>query len=189
VSFTASTSAPPQAVMCTTDSECALSENCVGGVCTAKPGTSGGTSGSTSGGTNGGTSGGTSGGSSGATSSGTSGGTNGGTGLAVVPNGAPCTDSSQCLSGICAESGGQHFCTVQCDPQLASSCPSTMSCVDTGGKHLRQDFYCQLADGGSSSGCSATGRTPHRSALGLGLLLVAALTGLRRARVRVRSHG
>jgi Bacterial Ig domain len=69
--------------------------------------------------------------------------------------GASCTDNSQCANGLCASIGNQSFCTQQCDPTDATSCPKNMKCVADSGGH-----YCEPSGNGdngtSSGGCSTT---------------------------------
>jgi len=124
----------------------------------------GGGGGGGSGGGGGGSGGGSgSGGSDGGVGSG-----GGGSGL-----GQPCTDSTQCQSGLCASLGaGGSVCSSACILGSAASCPSGFVCEAINGRDL-----CVLGNGGhgkeSGTGCSMSGAgAPSLTALACLLLAV-----------------
>jgi len=87
--------------------------------------------------------------------------------------GSMCTDGSQCTSGLCAEDGGNHFCTQTCDPSASASCPNGSACVSAGSQHICEPN--NLTGGGVGCGSVVGGR--HDSGM-FGLCLAVALLGI-----------
>lgn len=86
-----------------------------------------------------------------------------------------CVGNGECESDLCATVEGDSLCTAECSPSDASTCSSGFECLAAG-----EDFgYC-WPDSGSSGGCSTGGQG---TGLG-GMLLLLAIVGLRRARLR-----
>ncbi len=98
---------------------------------------------------------------------------------AAVPGslGAACKEHDECDSKICAiDANGQRFCTVICDPKLATSCPDRFECVEAGDKHACQpESVTAKPDDGDSSGCQLGSgpAAPWWLIAGLGWLLLA----------------
>jgi MYXO-CTERM domain-containing protein len=86
--------------------------------------------------------------------------------------GSTCELSTDCHSGLCAESGGEQLCTESCSPGADNACPDGFSCENAGGG------LCWPGDGGGC-GCAATG---PGGALSGGLLAAIALLVRRRRR-------
>jgi len=87
--------------------------------------------------------------------------------------GEPCASNGDCLSGLCASSGGQGFCTQLCDP-AADDCPTDYVCTPSGSSGA-----CFPADGGGDSGGCSTGGPGAPAG---GIILLAALLLMRRRR-------
>lgn len=103
---------------------------------------------------------------------------NGDSGACVASSGglgAPCNGSPDCLSGQCAQSGSNTFCTRVCD--ATAPCPRGYSCVAAGDGMTR---ICEPHSSGSC-GCSVVGARGG-AAGGLGLLLAIAVIATRRRR-------
>lgn len=92
--------------------------------------------------------------------------------------GATCSNNSDCGSGICATLNGKSFCTAECDPSNALSCPPSLQCVSDSGSH-----YCEPKNGDNgrnTGGCSATPGAPSSGGMLGALCLLAALALFRR---------
>ncbi len=97
--------------------------------------------------------------------------------------GGDCSSTQPCAgNGICATLDGKQFCTAECDPSDATSCPSTLACTASNGSH-----YCEPKNGATNGGGCAVAFTAAPIGFGAMLLpLCAFLTLLALAFVRRR---
>ncbi len=76
------------------------------------------------------------------------------------PNGKPCSDASQCLSGFCADG---YCCDTACTGVCASCAinPGTCTAQPTGTDPGTECGFCQACTGAYACGPAATGTDPH----------------------------
>jgi hypothetical protein len=102
--------------------------------------------------------------------------------------GAKCGRKEDCFTGLCSppdavNAAGSRYCTRQCDPEMAWSCPSRMACkladVAGGMQFVCLDAPPEETKPDDKGGCAAAGRQGSPAGL---LLLLLPLIALRRRR-------